>query len=198
MPTTPIASPAETKPDSTKSTTSKSSDSEAPSSSTSRPPKPLLVKRLRSVPRDNGKPLRGELEAERFTPPSKTHPSDAGLDLTSTSHILIAPGTEARISHNLAIALPPNTIGLILPRSSTLQSKGLIVIPGVLDPGFRGEVQTVVYNSKHAHRVQIQSGERLSQLLVLPLIPVEVTVVESLPESDRGEAGFGSSGGYSR
>lgn len=189
MPPTPNAAPT----DSTSTPPPTSSGEKA------RPAKPLLVRRLRTAPINPLNPklaLRGETDAERFTPPAKTHASDAGLDLVSTTHVLVHPGTEARIAHNLSIALPPNTIGLIMPRSSTLQRKGLIVIPGVLDPGFRGEVQTVVYNAKHAHRVQVQSGERLSQLLILPLIPVEVSVVDALPESDRGEAGFGSSGGF--
>lgn len=158
----------------------------------------LQIQRLRSAPLDpkSGKPLRSEASGEAFTPPTRTHPTDAGIDLTASSLITIGPGLSARISHNFSCAIPDGMFAIILPRSSTLQAKGLIVIPGVIDPGFRGEVQTVVFNPTQ-RPVQVQAGERLSQLCLYPFLPVGVEVVADLPPApDRGDKGFGSSGGF--
>lgn len=135
--------------------------------------------------------------SDLFSLPERSHPEDVGLDLRACQHVLVGTGLSARISHNLAVALPPDTFGLILPRSSTLANKGLIVVPGVIDPGFRGEVQTVVYNAG-LRTAQVVAGERLSQLIVLPVLKVAVEEAETLPAvGARGERGFGSSGGYS-
>lgn len=161
-------------------------------------PSTLRVLRIRSAPLDpkSGKPLRSEASGEAFTPPSRTHPTDAGIDLVSSSLITIGPGLSARISHNFSCAIPDGLFAIILPRSSTLQAKGLIVMPGVIDPGFRGEVQTVVLNPTQ-RPVQVQAGERLSQLCLFPFAPIGVEVVTTLPEApDRGDKGFGSSGGF--
>lgn len=158
----------------------------------------LRVLRIRSAPLDpkTQKPLRSEASGEAFTPPSRTHPTDAGIDLVSSSLITIGPGLSARISHNFSCAIPDGLFAIILPRSSTLQAKGLIVMPGVIDPGFRGEVQTVVLNPTQ-RPVQVQAGERLSQLCLFPFAPIGVEVVTTLPEApDRGDKGFGSSGGF--
>lgn len=173
-------------------------------SSTSATPSPtsgtrsLLVRRICSAPLDpkSGKPLRSEASGEAFTPPTRTHPTDAGIDLTASSLITIGPGLSARISHNFSCAIPDGLFAIILPRSSTLQAKGLIVMPGVIDPGFRGEVQTVVFNPTQ-RPVQVQAGERLSQLCLYPFLSVGVEVVADLPPApDRGDKGFGSSGGF--
>lgn len=158
----------------------------------------LQVQRLRSAPLDakTGKPLRSESSGESFTQPSRTHPTDAGIDLVASSLITIGPGLSARISHNFSCAIPDGLFAIILPRSSTLQAKGLIVMPGVIDPGFRGEVQTVVFNPTQ-RPVQVQSGERLSQLCLFPFMAIGVEVVADLPPApDRGDKGFGSSGGF--
>lgn len=175
--------------------------SNSPGTSTSTPSsvsRVLQVQRLRSAPLDakTGKALRSDASGEAFTTPSRTHPTDAGIDLHASNLITVGAGLSARVSHNFACAIPDGLYGIILPRSSTLQAKGLIVITGVIDPGFRGEVQTVVLNPTQ-RAVQIQAGERLSQLCLFPFFPVDITLVEKLPEAqDRGDKGFGSSGGF--
>jgi len=129
--------------------------------------------------------------------PRRQYKGDAGLDLEVSQYQLVMPGATVRLPHNIAVEVPIGTFGIVVPRSSTLPNKGLLVMIGILDPGFRGEVQTVVYNPTK-RSVAVNSDERLSQLLVLPLLSVtveEVDAPESLSKSDRGEAGFGSSGG---
>jgi dUTP pyrophosphatase len=142
--------------------------------------------------------------------PVRSHPDDAGLDLTASNFVNIHKWTSSRIPHNIAVAIPQGYFGLIIGRSSAMQNKGLIVLPGVIDPGFRGEVQTVVFNA-YQRTIQVQPGERISQLLILPLHALRATMVPVpapepkappvdpvtlLPASDRGKTGFGSTGGY--
>lgn len=112
--------------------------------------------------------------------------------------MVIGAGSSARLPHNLTVAFPEGFYGLIVPRSSTLANKGLIVISGTIDPDFHGELQTVVFNATN-HSVQVLERERLSQLLVLPLniLRVVETDLASMPKGEsRGALGWGSSGGF--
>jgi dUTP pyrophosphatase len=154
----------------------------------------LRVVRLRSARGDADKGLRSS--SDLYRAPRRSNPDDAGLDLEAAHHEMVYPDIPTRVPHNLAVAIPEGFYGLIVPRSSTLHEKGLIVIPGVIDPGYRGELMTVVYNPRKS-TTQIVAGERLSQLLLIPFIPANVKEVKSLPESDtRGDKGFGSTGGF--
>jgi dUTP diphosphatase len=134
-------------------------------------------------------------EAEFFAPPFRSHEDDAGLDLTVSCWTVIHPGAIGRLQSNCAISLPPKHYGLIVPRSSALSEKGLLIQVGVIDPGYRGELITVVKNPT-PRVIQVNEGERVSQLLVLPLRTYEVKMVFDLPAGSRGSAGFGASGGY--
>lgn len=134
--------------------------------------------------------------ATPFSLPSLAHSSDVGFDLTVTRYVVIYPRTTVRLPHNFRIAFPQGYYGMILPRSSALSKKGLIVITGLIDPAYRGEVQTVVYNPADRSTVLYES-ERVSQLIVMRRAAFEVQESPALPEGDRGEEGFGSSGGYS-
>lgn len=171
----------------------------------SRQPEPgeILVVRLRDnqalLPNGEADRERRGVDADFFALPSRKHPSDAGLDLEATSFFTVQAGFSALVPHNLAIVFPPGYYGLIVPRSSTLQHTGLIVLPGVLDPGFRGEVKTVVFNASRRN-VRVNARDRLSQLLVLPIPQAlkvsEVAFGEFPRETDRGAEGFGSTGGF--
>jgi len=134
---------------------------------------------------------------ESFTMPRRTTEDDAGLDLTVSCWCVVHPGAIARLQSNVAIALPPRYYGLIVPRSSALSEKGLLVQTGVIDPGYRGELITVVKNPT-SRIIQVNEGERLSQLLILAMkpFPLRLVVEGKLPTGSRGAAGFGSSGGY--
>ena|SRR5688500_17636051 len=134
---------------------------------------------------------------EPYTAPRRSYPDDAGFDLVVSRYTVVGPKATVRLPHNLVLAPPPRYYCTIVPRSSTLTRLGLIVLPGLVDPGYRGEVQTVVYNPR-ASSVMVNAGERVSQFLIQRQHLVEVadaaslkTLLEERPGS-RGEAGFGS------
>jgi dUTP pyrophosphatase len=127
--------------------------------------------------------------------PERSYPGDAGMDLTCARQVVVMPGARVQVAHNIAVAIPEGFFGLILPRSSALLKKGILVSLGIIDNGFRGELQTVVHNPT-PRAVYIEEGDRLSQLIVLPIIGVEFQHArKDLPPGDRGERGFGSTGG---
>lgn len=164
----------------------------------------LKVARLRK-PRAKGDAEKQiPYSGDTYHEPERTHPGDAGLDLFTVHSQVIPKSQTARLPHNMAVAIPDGFFGMIVGRSSTLQEKNLLVVPGIIDSGFRGEVQTVVVNIHPHLSARVYENERLSQLLILPLVKVQVQPVaeaKDLPEGlddSRGEAGFGSSGGFTK
>jgi dUTP pyrophosphatase len=130
--------------------------------------------------------------------PDKTHMSDVGYDLTCSRYIQVSPNSRVQIPTNIALAIPDGMFGLVLPRSSTFHKRGLIGHIGVIDPGYRGEVMFVVYNPTR-NTVHVGDGERLAQILFLPVCDVnfqEVRKASQFPKGERGEKGFGSTGGF--
>jgi dUTP pyrophosphatase len=132
---------------------------------------------------------------EPFAVPRAHRPGDVGWDLTVSRYAQLAPGAVAHLSTNVAAAMPTGSFGLVLPRSSTMWHKGLHVSPGIVDSGYRGEIMVVVHNPTNRH-VVVNVGERVAQLLVLPLWRGTVEQVDALEGGSRGDAGFGSTGGY--
>lgn len=118
--------------------------------------------------------------------------NDVGHDLPVASYTEVRPGTKVQLRHNLAVAIPEGAFGLILPRSSTFVRTGLVVIPGVIDPGYRGEVMTIIHNPTNSV-VFLTEGDYVSQILILPYLPARFYDTKKLPPSERGERGFGSS-----
>jgi dUTP pyrophosphatase len=127
--------------------------------------------------------------------PSKSYPGDAGFDLTVSRSVEVAPGAFASIPTNLAIALPAGHWGLLVGRSSTFHKKGLIVNTSIIDNGYRGEIFALVFNPSK-QRIITHKGERLFQLIPLPLAAIAAREVDTLPPSERDTKGFGSSGGF--
>lgn len=130
--------------------------------------------------------------------PYRHHWNDAGHDLYShlESPLWLEPGDQVNVPCGVAIELPDWTFGLIVPRSSTLD-RGLHVVQGVIDPGYRGELfARVIHVGKGSLPVTVRHGERLAQLLILPNFgsAANMVPVRELASSERGEAGFGSSG----
>ena len=128
--------------------------------------------------------------------PAYARPGDAGLDLTSRIDIEVGPGERALVPTGLAVAIPEGHAGLVLPRSGLASREGLTMAnaPGLIDAGYRGEVTCAVVNLDRDRAVRIRRGDRIAQLLVVPAPAMEPRWVESLPPSDRGEGGFGSTG----
>lgn len=129
-------------------------------------------------------------------PPARAHPGDAGLDLSAAEAVSLAPGARAAVATGWAVAIPAGMAGLVVPRSGNALRLGLTVAnaPGLIDAGYRGELKVILVNLG-TDRVQVTPGDRIAQLVVVPVSLAAPTEVEALPESDgRGEGGFGSTG----
>jgi dUTP diphosphatase len=128
--------------------------------------------------------------------PSYARVGDAALDLASNVDLEVGPGERALVPTGLAVAIPEGHAGLVLPRSGRASREGLTLAnsPGLIDSGYRGELTCAVVNLDRERSVKIAMGDRIAQLLVLPIAAVEPCWVEVLPPSERGEGGFGSSG----
>lgn len=129
------------------------------------------------------------------TEPTRAHQDDAGLDLYVVEHSVVMPGEMADLDLGVAVKSPPGTWTLLTGRSSTMRNRGLLVAQGVIDPGYTGPLYATVYNLTK-QPVQVQAGERIAQLIVLPNLTqcVEPVRVAALPQTERGAKGFGSSG----
>jgi len=126
------------------------------------------------------------------TLPTRAHPDDAGMDLYSLEDVLLGPGQGRVARTGIALALPTGHVGLIADRSS-MAKKGIKTAGGVIDAGYRGEIQIVFWNLS-SEEVQLKKGERIAQLLILPVATPAISEVTSLDETARGVKGFGSSG----
>ncbi len=122
---------------------------------------------------------------------------DAAADLPSRVDVEIEPGERAMVPTGFAVAIPVDACGLVLPRSGLALKHGVTVLnaPGLIDSGYRGEINVVLINTSDV-LVSIDRGQRIAQLLVLPVPPSSFELVDELPPApdDRGAAGFGSSG----
>lgn len=147
--------------------------------------KPILVQFKR---------LKGKDEEPVAAEPIRQYDHDAGLDLVVSRHISVAPSAKGLLPTNIALDLPSSVFGLVVPRSSTMYRKGLLVLTGVLDPGYRGEVQMLVWNPT-GKTINVAEGDRVAQLLILPRLEVTISEVQELTAGDRGQEGFGSTGG---
>ena len=135
-------------------------------------------------------------EDEQFTLPLRGHDDDAGFDLYVSRDTWVPAGEFVDIPSNTAAHIPDHTWGYLTGRSSTLRKKGLLVNPGVIDAGYRGELFAGVQNMT-GEPVLVKAGERVAQLIILangsePFEPVQIDRFES--ETARGENGFGSTG----
>ena len=128
--------------------------------------------------------------------PQRAHPGDAGLDLRSAVDVEVAPGARAMVPTGLAVAIPEGHAGLVLPRSGLASKEGLTLAnaPGLIDAGYRGEVVCAVVNLDRERPVRIARGDRVAQLVIVPIPAAEPVEVAALPDSARGSGGFGSTG----
>jgi dUTP pyrophosphatase len=130
------------------------------------------------------------------TPPKYARPGDAGADLVATRGVTLAPGERATIPTGVSIALPDGYVGFVMPRSG-LASKhgiGLVNSPGIIDAGYRGEISVVVINTDATTSFVIDTGDRIAQLVIQPVVQARFIPVTELPGSARGADGFGSTG----
>lgn len=117
------------------------------------------------------------------------------MDLFAREDVSLAPRARTSVPTGIALAIPPGFAGLVLPRSGLAARHGLGVVngPGLVDSGYRGEVRVLLVNHGQ-ETVRLARGERIAQLLVVPVADQELVEVDELPDSPRGERGFGSTG----
>jgi dUTP diphosphatase len=146
-------------------------------------------------------PITADLQVRLLHPgavaPRRAHGHDAGYDLACVEDFTLWPARRRTVGTGVAIALPPGVAGLVTPRSGLASRHGISLVnsPGLIDPNYRGELRIILVNLGDA-RFEAHAGDRIAQLLLVPFVAPDVSVVEELPPSpdDRGENGFGSSG----
>ena len=125
--------------------------------------------------------------------PAKGSPQAAGYDLYATESMVLMPGRRAVVPTGISIKLPSGTYGRIAPRSGLAVKHGIQTGAGVVDPDYTGEIKVVLFNQDRNTYV-IHPGYRVSQLVLEKYEDAAVEDVTEIPETTRGEAGFGSTG----
>jgi dUTP pyrophosphatase len=133
---------------------------------------------------------------ERAVLPTRAHDGDAGLDLYALEDASLAPGERGQVRTGVAVEIPDGHAGLVLPRSGLALRHGIALVnaPGLIDPGYRGELRVLLLNTDRSQPFQFSAGDRIAQLLVVRAETASVVEVEELSASARGAGGFGSSG----
>lgn len=128
--------------------------------------------------------------------PERAIPGDAAADLRAAEAVTLPPQARATVGTGLRIALPAGTAALVLPRSGLAAKHGITIVnaPGLIDAGYRGEIRVTLLNTDAVTSYDVAVGDRIAQLLVLPLPEVRFVPVVRLPGSQRAERGFGSTG----
>jgi dUTP pyrophosphatase len=137
-----------------------------------------------------------ELKVKKIHPAAKlpvySHPGDAGMDLFSCADKTLAPGELYPVPTGIQMAIPRGFVGLIWDKSG-VSLKGVHRLAGVVDAGYRGEVQVVLVNLGR-EPYEVKAGMKIAQMLIQPVQSVEIRESESLDDTSRGNGGFGSTG----
>lgn len=133
-------------------------------------------------------------EAEQI--PAYAQPGDAGADLRSAEALVLAPGERALVATGVRFALPEGYAAFVVPRSGLAVKHGISIVnsPGTIDAGYRGEIKVPLINLDPRESFEIAPGDRIAQLIVMQVTRAVFAPVQALPESQRGEGGFGSTG----
>lgn len=124
--------------------------------------------------------------------PNYANSTDAGMDIYSIEDLTILPNHRALVKTGISIELPHGYVALIWDKSGIAKS-GLRKIGGVIDADYRGEYKIMLHNIS-SKSYKIEKGQKISQILIQPVIHANIEEVESLDKTKRGEGGFGSSG----
>lgn len=136
---------------------------------------------------------------ETWPLPAYATPGSAGLDLRACidNDIIIPPGGRAKITTGIAIQIPhANIVGLVFARSGNAWKYGVTLANavGVIDSDYTGEIQVLISNMDNEHPFTVKDGDRIAQLVFMPVMQVQLVEVDALTETERGEGGFGSTG----
>lgn len=129
---------------------------------------------------------------EKARLPERVHYNDAGLDLFSVEEVTLAPGERKALGTGIAMALPPECVGLIWDTSSVPFKYGVKTMGGVVDAQYRGEVKVLMVNLS-SEKVTFVAGQKLAQMVIQKVEFFPVKEVEGLDETERGDRGFGKS-----
>lgn len=147
--------------------------------------------------------LPGEMEelefirlSEKATLPTRAHDGDAGLDLYAAEGARIGPGQRVSVGTGLAVAIPQGLAGLVVPRSGLALKHGIALVnaPGVIDAGYRGELRVLLLNTDATSEFKLAAGDRVAQLLLIPIATASPLEADALDGTGRGGGGFGSTG----
>jgi dUTP pyrophosphatase len=122
---------------------------------------------------------------------------DAGADLVARDDVVLAAGGgRAVVGTGVAVAIPDGYAGLVLPRSGLAVRHGVTVVnaPGLVDAGYRGELRVALVNTDPSDDYVVRRGDRVAQLVIVAVEQVAFAVVDELPDSARGQGGFGHTG----
>lgn len=127
--------------------------------------------------------------------PQYAHPGDAGMDLFANEEVELGPGQSRVVKTGISMELPPDTEAQVRPRSGLAAKYSVTVLntPGTIDEGYRGEIGVIMINHGSAPFL-IEKGMKIAQMLVKPVIRIELEEVDELSSTERGSGGFGSTG----
>lgn len=134
--------------------------------------------------------------SEKATLPARAHEGDAGMDLCAAEAASIGPGQRVQVGTGLAVEIPEGWAGMVLPRSGLALKNGISLVnaPGLIDPGYRGEIRVLLLNTDASSEFKVAVGDRVAQLVLTPFSTARPVEAGGLSGSERGSAGFGSSG----
>jgi dUTP pyrophosphatase len=128
--------------------------------------------------------------------PVRAHDDDAGYDLCAVERATLAPGARAKVPTGLALEVPPGHAGWVVPRSGLAARHGIALVnaPGLIDPGYRGEVAVLLLNTDRDRAFTVEPGDRIAQLVLAAVAAPAVVEVQETTTTRRGAGGFGSTG----
>ncbi|MDR0488860.1 MAG: dUTP diphosphatase [Propionibacteriaceae bacterium] len=131
------------------------------------------------------------------TIPSYAHWDDAGADLATTEDITLNPGERVLVGTGISVAIPAGYAGFVHPRSGLAARSGLSIVNcvGVIDAGYRGEIKVCLINTDPSTPIHLNKGDLVAQLVIQAVVSAIFVETETLPDSERGTGGYGSSGG---
>jgi len=133
---------------------------------------------------------------DEATLPTRAHEGDAGLDLYACESAHVGPGERWSVGTGVGVEIPAGHAGLVLPRSGLARDHGISLVnsPGLIDSGYRGELRVLLLNTDPAETFRVEAGDRIAQLVLVPIALATPVAAATLTESARATGGFGSSG----
>ena len=140
--------------------------------------------------------LRYALVVAGARPPARAHADDAGYDLHANEEAILGAGERASVGTGVALEIPDGWAGLVLPRSGLAAEHGITLVntPGLIDPGYRGEVRVLMLNTDRSTDFEVNRGDRIAQLVLVRFESPQLERAAALRDTARGGGGFGSTG----